>query len=220
MSLRCRADLQNLTNWSKPCGACNICLPQSALKYPFERDLVTSKMLVAELKTYISTSTGLICSDTGTYKNPDIVITDKMGKLIARIEAKLLEGKAFMKAAQILKDPLFPKETLVVDEPKLKSYFECKQRDLNNYKRNVSLFVVWKYDRPCADVGGICIYQEADVLKRIYEQKGASRKYTRITGQGDFIDGQKIGIVDKFHFSITECLPIEQLPADILKLSN
>jgi|GEM_PF-2033071 len=217
MALQCRADLKNLSNWSKPCGTCNICQPTSALIYPFARDLTNSQMLVNELKKFISEATGLKCIDTDIHQNPDILVLDENDKLIARVEAKYLEGKAFMKVGQMIKDPLYPKEALVVDEPKLKHYFECKARDLEAYKRNIPIFVVWKYDRPCADVGGICIYQEVDTLRRIYEEKGASRAFTRKTGQGDYVDGRRLGVIDKFHYSITECNPIESLP-DLISL--
>jgi hypothetical protein len=212
MALLCQVDLKNI---SKPCGTCNICLPQSALAYPFARDLTNSKMLVNELKAFITEKTGLICKDTEVHQNPDIRVLNDKDELIARVEAKYLEGKAFMKVAQMLEDKLFPKETLVVDEPKLLSYFACKKRDQEQYKRNIPIFVVWKYDRPCADVGGICIYQEVDILRAIYEEKGKSRKFRRKTGQGDFVEGRRMGVIDKFHFSISECKPIEELPDEI-----
>lgn len=217
MALHCRADLTELSNWSKPCGMCNICQPKSALRYPFERDLMNSKMLVNELKKIITETTGLKCSDTDVHQNPDILVLDESNNLIARVEAKYLEGKAFMKVAQMIEDPLQPKETLVVDEPKLKSYFDCKAQDQQTYNKDIPIFIVWKYDRPCADVGGICIYQEVNELHRIYNEKGASRTYRRKTGQGDYVDGRRLGVIDKFHFSITECKPIEQLSEDILK---
>lgn len=172
-------------------------------------------MLVNELKKFITESTGFKCLDTEVHQNPDLLVLDNKDNLIARVEAKYLEGKAFMKVAQMIKDHLYPKEALVVDEPKLKSYFECKTRDLEKYKREIPIFVVWKYDRPCADVGGICIYQEVNELRRIYNEKGASRAFRRRTGQGDFVDGRRMGVIDKFHYSITECKSIEQLPDHI-----
>lgn len=216
MALECRVDLENLSNWSKPCGVCNICLPTSALKYPFTKDLRNSEMLVTELKKFITEKTGLKCVDTDVYRNPDIMVLNEEGNLVARIEAKYLEGKAFMKVAEKIKDHLYPKEALVVDEPKLKSYFKCKEEDMKKYDRNIPIFVVWKYDRPCADVGGICIYQEVDVLKRIYDEKGASRAYRRRTGHGDYVDGRRMGVIDKIHYSIAECKPIESLSTDLL----
>lgn len=128
MALQCRADLEKLSNWSRPCGTCNVCQPTSTLRYPFARDLINSRMFVDELKKFISETTGLRCMDTDVYQNPDIVILDDKNNLIARVEAKYLEGKAFMKVAQMIKDPLYPKEALVVDEPKLKSFRMQKKR--------------------------------------------------------------------------------------------
>lgn len=176
-------------------------------------------MLVAELKKFIMEMTGLKCVDTDVHRNPDIMVLGDNDNLIARIEAKYLEGKAFMKVGEKLKAPLYPKEALVVDEPKLKSYFKCKEEDMQKYDKNIPIFVVWKYDRPCADVGGICIYQEVDELKRIYDEKGSFRAYRRQTGQGDYVDGKRMGVIDKFHFSITECKPIEKLPSELNALN-
>lgn len=220
MPLHCNIDLHHLSDWSKPCGACNICQPTSALTYPFARDLLNSQMLVQKLKKYISESTGLTCRDTDIDSNPDILVYDKNERLIARVEAKYLEGKAFMKVAQKIGEPLYPKETLVVDEPKLISYFHCKERDRQQYARDIPIFVVWQFDRPCADVGGISIYQEVDLLKKIYDKKGMLRKYARRTGQGDYVNSVRLGVIDKVHYSITECEAIETLPGEILKLVN
>ena len=86
-------------------------------------------------------------------------------------------------------------------------------------KGNIPIFIVWKFDRPCADVGGITIYQNLEVLKKIYLQKGESRKFRRKTGIGDHIGGKRLGIIDKFHFSIRECKPIESLLDELIELS-
>ncbi|UOE51325.1 hypothetical protein MTO98_09565 [Mucilaginibacter sp. SMC90] len=217
MPLNCKINIDEFSKGDKSCGGCNICQPYSALRYPFQRDLANSEGLVKELEKFIHESTGLLVSKTTVHENPDLLVRDSNGKLIARVEAKYLEGKAFMKAAKILGEPLFPKETLVVDTPKLLSYFSCKEIDLREQGRNIPIYVVWKFDRPCADVGGICVYQEVNILKSIYQLKKTVRSYTRQTGQGDFVDGIKRGVTDKFHFSISECLPIEKLPANILQ---
>jgi len=217
MSLNCNINIDEFSKGNKGCGGCNICQPYSALIYPFERDLANSEMLVKELERFIQESTGLRVSETTVHQRPDLLVHDANGKLIARLEAKYLEGKAFMKATKILGEPLFPKETLVVDTPKLLSYFNCQEIDLREQGRNIPIYVVWKFDRPCADVGGICIYQEVSILKRIYQLKKDVRSYTRQTGQGDFVDGIRRGVIDKFHFSISECLPIEKLPVNILQ---
>lgn len=203
MALNCKADLKHISNWTKECGNCNACLPTSALHYPFQRDLANSQMLVDEIKKFVKDSTGLDCRETDTFKNPDLVVLEDNNKLIARIESKFLEGKAFIKVAQMLSDKLYPKETLVVDEPKLISYFSCKDSDKKEFDREIPIFIIRKFDRPCPDVGGICLFQEIDILRSIYLQKGNSRKFIRRTSPSDFASGLCIGVIEKFHFSIT-----------------
>ena len=220
MKLSCKADLINKSNWNLECGNCYICMPTSTLHYPFDRDLSNSLEFANELKNFITSTTGFKCLDTQIHKEPDLVIHNNENELVARLEAKYLEGKAFMKVAKMLSDKLYPKEVLVVDEPKLLSYFDCKKNDYLKYNRQIPLFVAWKFDRPCSDVGGITIFQEIDILKDIYIKKGASRKFTRRTAASDYNSGQRMGVINKFHFSIRECLPIENLPTVSKKLST
>jgi hypothetical protein len=220
MALNCKADLRDNSNWSKECGTCNKCSPVSALQYPFERDLENSKMLIEEIKEFIHNTTGLFCRETEELKKPDLIVEDANDKLIARVESKFLEGKAFMKVDKMLEDSLKPKETLVVDEPKLLSYFSCKEDDSKRLEHSIPIFVVWKFDRPCYDVGGICVYQEIDILRVIYSDKGARRKFRRKTASSDYVSGERMGIIDKYHFSISECKPIESLPEDLLNAAR
>lgn len=212
--LKCEIDLEDV-NWE--CGSCHKCSAVSALEYPFERDLRTSQGLVEGLKKLIDDKTDYYCEDEANDKNPDIRVEDENDTLVCRVEAKYLEGRAFMKSATMLADGLKPKETLVIDEPKLLSYFQCRVKDRAKYGE-IPIYVVWKFDRPCGDVGGITIYQNIDVLRSIYDHRGEARKFTRRTGVGDFSGGHRIGVIDKFHYSITECEPIENLVDEINSL--
>lgn len=112
---------------------------------------------------------------------------------------------------------LEPRETLVVDAPKLLSYFECKQNDRDNGK-NIPIFVVWKFDRYCDDIGGITVFQEIDTLRQIYNEHREERYLQRRTAANDFQNGRQLGITQKYHYSIRECEPIENLPNWILSL--
>lgn len=216
--LHCNIGDLNKINYE--CGDCKTCRPKSALVYPFERNLTTSEALVEELKHFIDQNTPYRCVDTTIDKNPDLLIIDRKSndKLICRAEAKYLKGKAFMKAEKILEDSLKPKETLVVDEPKLISYLECYGNDFKELRYHVPIFIVWKFDRPCPDIGGICVYQNIDVLHAIYKQKGNKRAFTRQSGEGDIVNGKQRGITDKYHFSIKECKPIENLISEIMAI--
>ena len=218
--LRCNIDLSSLTQADFICGDCKSCEPTSALNYPFERDLTTSNELVNALYTLIEKNTNYKCKEPEVVKNPDIRVVDVTNddRIICRVEAKYLEGKAFMKTKEKLVDKLEPKETLVVDEPKLLSYFECKKNDFKNYNRSIPIYVVWKFDRPCAYFGGITVFQEIDVLKRIYNERGRNRAFERKTADSDIVKGQKLGITAKYHFSLRECRPIEELIPEILAI--
>ncbi len=222
--LKCGINISRLSDKDIECGVCKICIAKSKLIYPFQRDLKTSRQLVDALKSYIETNTGYKCKNTEIDKNPDIVVFDIIdttkpkGELICRVEAKMLEGYAFMKAEQLLADHLKPKETLVVDEPKLISYFECVKNDLRYHGKSVPIYIVWKFDRPCADLGGITVFQEIKILKNIYDKRGNDRSFERKTVDSDIVNGVKRGVTTKYHFSLRECRPIEELIQEINSL--
>lgn len=216
--LQCHINLAALTLEQLECGSCAICVARSKLDYPFHRDLKTSEALVDALRDLIEINTSLKCVEPEMVKYPDIRVLDikRDNRIICRVEAKFLEGFAFMMAEKLLGDHLKPKETLVVDEPKLLSYFECKTNDLKEQGRDVPIFVVWKYDRPCADLGGITVFQEVMKLKAIYDERGDKRAFERKTVYSDMVAGRKRGITSKYHFSLRECRPIEELITEIL----
>lgn len=208
--LSCKVNLRTLDDNNLQCGACRKCAGKSILNYPFARDLRNSEDLVRELQDYITRNTGYTCKPTEIDKNPDINVYRDAScqELLCRIEAKYLEGQAFMKSKDYL--GLHAKETLVVDEPKLKSYIQCKADDRKNGKE-IPIYVVWKFDRPCDDVGGIAVFQEIDELERLYKSHGEKRAFRRRQGENDCQNGRNMGIKDKYHFSIRECEPIENL---------
>ncbi|MEE2002817.1 hypothetical protein QWY20_15255 [Alkalimonas sp. MEB108] len=163
-----------------------------------------------ELKLKIEQHSNLTCKEPEQTKKPDIRVVDVSSGdlLICRVEAKFLQGKAFVKSSKIVR--LRPKETLVIDEPKLLHYFSCKDADLKKYRRNVPLFVVWMFNRPCDDIGGITVFQEIDKLRKIHAEH-PYRRHDRGTASNDFVAGVKRGITAKYHFSIKETRPIEDL---------
>ena len=217
--LSCNINIECVPDYLFDCASCDKCEPISTLNYPFSKDLKDSNELVIELKKYIEQNTKLKCFDTEENKNPDIKVVDIFSEdfLLCRIEAKYLEGKAFVKSSQTI--GLRPKETLVVDEPKLIHYFKCKELDFKNTNRRIPLFVVWKFDRPCNDIGGITVFQEIDVLKEIYNNN-QNRLYERKCATNDFVDGVKQGVTKKFHFSIKETRPFWQLLQEIFDIAK
>lgn len=216
--LSCKVNLSELSDEKLKCGTCHKCDGKSKLDYPFDRDLVNSDDLVIELMKYVEENTSLKCKKTEIEKYPDINVykDSSCGELICRIEAKFLEGQAFMKAKERL--GLYAKEALVVDEPKLQSYFKCKENDRMNGKE-IPIYVVWKFDKPCEDVGGIVVFQEVDELQRLYRLHGYARAFRRRTSKNDYKNGAQMGIIDKYHFSIRECEPIEKIVNEIENIS-
>lgn len=213
--LDCKVDLMNLTNEDMLCGDCKICAGKSKFNYPFQKDLSNSDELVVEIMKYIKLKTNLKCEKTLIDKNPDINVFDNDGNIVCRIEAKYLEGQAFMKSKSMI--GLYPREALVVDEPKLDSYVSCKKADRDK-GNEIPIFVVWKFDKPCSDIGGITIFQEVDELERLRRQYGRLRAYERKFAKNDFNNGTKLGVTKKYHFSIRECVSIEELPAKIMSI--
>jgi len=217
--LSCHIDIERTLDKVFDCGDCNKCQPTSALNYPFSKDLKNSNDLVNELMTYIEANTMLKCFEPEQHKNPDIRAIDITLNdfLVCRIEAKYLEGKAFVKASENI--GLRAKETLVVDEPKLLHYFECKKNDYKKYNREVPIFVVWKFDRPCNDIGGITVYQEIDNLENIYKNN-QNRFFERKSAQNDYVNGEKKGITRKYHYSIKETKPFWQMLPEIFEIAK
>jgi len=217
--LRCLPiDVRCLTEQQLRCGPCQICAARSRLDYPFDRDLKNSDELVIALEAFIEDNTPFRCERTTIHKNPDVVVIqgDDRKTMVCRVEAKMLEGFAFMKAESILPDKLKPKETLVVDLPKLLHYFDCMDADFRESGRKIPVFLVWKFDRPCRDIGGITVFQDLHELRKIYESRGLGRYFGRAVTPSDIRDGVKMGITDKYHFSLRECRPIDELIPAIL----
>lgn len=209
MTLQCETDLHTL---DPMCGTCNLCTAVSAGNYQFDHDLFRSQELVEALMELVTTVTPFHCLPPENNKDPDIRVLDAQGRLVCRIEAKMLMDKPFMKVHDFLSGhDLYPKETIVVDLPKLMSYFERMRADNANGLAYIPTFVVWYLGRPCEGLTGVTLFQECRVLKTIFDQKGDSRVYTRRVGAGDIRNGEMMGVTRKYHFSVRECRPIEEL---------
>lgn len=67
-------------------------------------------------------------------------------------------------------------------------------------------------------VGGIAVFQEIDELERLRRLYGYVRAFRRRTGANDYQNGIRMGVIDKYHFSIRECEPIEKLVSVIREI--
>lgn len=218
MILQCGINLNSL---NLSCGICHTCNAKSKGAYSFNSDLSKSQELVEALMALVAETTSFHCIPPGHVKDPDIQVLDSQERLVCRIEAKMLEDKPFMKVNSFLSGhDLQPKETIVVDYSKLMSYFERMQADNCGASSYIPTFVVWHLGRPCAELNGITVFQECQGLKTIFNQKGKSRVYDRKTGTGDFKDGTQMGITKKYHFSVRECRPIEELVGELQTLER
>ncbi|WP_173913123.1 hypothetical protein [Acinetobacter sp. Marseille-Q1618] len=217
MIMKCNINLQN---YDYVCDPCDLCSPKSKGNYPFNSDLDNSKSLVNELVLMIEASTPFKCKDPVDHRNPDIVVFNPINnELICRVEAKMLGSQAFMMAQNFI--GLMPKEALVIDEPKFLHYLHCKRNDPIQFTngREVPIFIVWQWLRPCPDIYNTTVFQEISTLEPIYVRTGG-RQFQRRVANNDFANGRRLGVIDKIHFSMKECLPIEQLIPRILDLIN
>jgi hypothetical protein len=219
--LHCVFDPGRLTRGALECGAGCFCSGVSRGAYPFDGDLARSRALVEALRKDLERRTGCVCEDsdaTGRVKDPDLLVRDPLAgnRLLCRIDAKLLTGQAFMAAPRTL--GMLPREVLVIDEPKLERYLARAAADRAETGRNVPAYVVWHYGRRCRGLTGVTVFQEVAELDRIRERMGEARRFRRAAGGGDYRDGRRWGVIDKYHFSLRECRPIEALAGEIQRL--
>lgn len=213
--LSCRFNPSASDNAAFECGSCSKCSATSAISYPFDKDLMKSDWLVSELQRWVESAFPLEVLEGETKKHPDLAIVDKDDNLVCRIEAKHLFGKGFVTSFRNV--GLQTKETMVVDQPKLLDYFKTKAEDLKEYGIDIPIFVVFKLDRPCSDIGGSTVFQEVGKLRDIYQKDtlkpdGTKSRYMkRQRSQGD---GSR-GIDKKYHYSTREFRPIEELVTEI-----
>ncbi len=209
--LECKVDLRSL---ARECGNCRKCRAVSKGSYYFDKDLKDSTVLVLQLEDLIQSQTPYSCCGPEIHKDPDIRVFRPDGTLLCRIEAKMLNDKPFMKVHELLPGhDLFPKETIVVDTPKLDSYLKRRAEE-----PTIPIFVVWTLGRLCEGLYGSTVFQNVDILGQIRRQKGDARVFRRRPGKGDFVNGKQMGIIQKYHFSVRECRPIEELVEVILNL--
>lgn len=195
------------------CGDCRLCEDKNNQVNKFDNDLEKAKAFEEELKEYVLKNTGLTFVKNTKHKTADLSFY-KRNQLICRVEAKLLGGRAatFMES----KIGLSGKESLVVDEPKYEHYVKTNKEDNLNSYFYIPTFVVWRFNRPCKDFGGITVFEEIQTLDQIYK-KHPERKFERKTNENDIKNGTKLGVTRKTHFSISEMLPIYELTFWIFK---
>lgn len=172
------------------CDVCKLCSSQSKGLYYFDEDLKKSINAVEEVANDITTNTNLVPYPTDVEKRGDILIKNMTGENVARVEVKLITTTFKMVKRLLPQSNLSPFEVVVIDEPKLQSYFKTQEEDKLPY------FVVIKLTRACRN--GQKVYARLEDLKKIYNFYGNKRFFKRRTGFGD---GTK-GVITKYHFSV------------------
>ena len=219
MKIKCPFDFNLLLDTEFKCLTCLKCSSKENNLHNFQEDLTTALSFEEELKSFIEDNTNIYFKDLKIFKNADLSFFSvfQEEKLICRVEAKFLNGKAAVYMKE--KIGLEGKESLVVDEPKLISYINQNIKDNENTIFYIPTYIVWYFGRPCSDFNNITVYQEITKLKEIYyNQNFEKRKFERKTTSFDISDKKKLGVTKKYHFSIKETNPIYNLVPDIFKV--
>ena len=187
------------------CATCrNRCDGTSLGVYRFGDDVEYSEryenQLIREIIDF-----GLYAQKTTRVGYPDIEVYDyENGPLRCFIEVKV-QRRSFMMVSKLLPNSdLRPSETMVLNLSDLTRYFEIAANE------TVPVYILWVLsERPCIVPNGEirCFYQNTTVLQGIYHRYGDYRRFRRRSGQGDVVDGQHLGVVVNYHFSLQELMP-------------
>lgn len=171
------------------CIKCGICTGKSKGVYIFPEDLKESQNAVEEIKNDILIKTPLTPLPPDDKKKCDILLENK-GKRVARVEVKEIEPTFVYIQKYLPQAGLTPYETLVIDYPKLLSYFAAQDED------GLPFYVVVNLIRKCRN--GKKVYANLKDLRSIFDKAGSTRYFKRAAGVGD----EGGGITEKYHFSI------------------
>lgn len=145
---------------------------------------------------------------------PDIEVYDiSDGRLICYIEVKA-QRRTFMSVQRLLPySDLIPSETVALNQSDLEHYIAQSRVE------KVPVYIAWVLsNRPCV-VGKnefSIFYNHLSELERVFNHYGDKRRFRRKDGKGDEVDGQHLGVVVNYHFSLDELLPFDL--GDILGL--
>lgn len=187
------------------CNSCDTkCDGKSKGVYKFMDDVQYSEhfenLIIDEIK-----ERGFYAVKTEREQYPDIEVYDneKNHNLLCFIEVKA-QRRTFMSVEHCLPDAnLVPSETVVLNQSDLEHYISQSRVE------TVPIYVAWVLsNRPCiVDDGKIKIfYNNINELKRIFINYGDRRRFRRRSGQGDIVNGQHMGVVVNYHFSLNELL--------------
>lgn len=184
------------------CGKCPTpCDDKSKRNYIFEKDLALSEYFEDKIREFIA-SKGVYDAFRSVEKGlPDIEVTQKDGVVKAYVEVKV-QQRTFMSVVRNLPSAnLLPSETLALNLSDLYRYF----KQYEEFQKPI--YVVWVLlNRPCIVHANTykLFAQKIEVLRDIYEKYGIKRRFKRQSSLGDIVEGQHLGVVVNYHFSINE----------------
>jgi len=189
---------------------CKTCLTRcdgtTVPQFDFERDVAFSEKIEREIMDVLNKKySNLQFKKTIKEGYPDIEIYHKNNskKCVGYIEVKG-QARTFMSIERLLPDSnLKSSETLALNLSDLERYCQIKDSD------KLPIFLVWcVMNRPCLVLRNSkkFYFQDIDLLKKIRDNVGDSRRFRRKSGQGDVIDGVHKGVVVNYHFSINELI--------------
>lgn len=187
------------------CSNCTTrCDGKSRGKYIFMNDVEFSEHHENELINKII-AFGLYAKKTERDGYPDIEVYEAPnGPIRCFIEVKSIR-RTFMAIKNCLPAAnLCPSETVVLNESDLVRYINIAGQE------SVPVYVLWVLaERPCIVPNGQVMYfiQNIRELEKIYVNYGNMRRFRRKSGEGDVVNGQHLGVVVNYHFSLNELVP-------------
>ncbi len=183
------------------CDVCHTrCDGKSKGTYLFADDAAFSEQYEQLVINKINNSGRFNANKCDNVGYPDIVVYNLDGSLYSYIEIKV-QRRTFMAIGNKLpRSGLMPSETLALNLSDLLRYFEIRETT------HIPTSIIWVVlNRPCiVKEQQSFYYQTIDALKLIYEQCGDSRRFKRVSGEGDIVNGIHKGVTVNYHFSLKE----------------
>jgi len=171
--------------------------------YLFDNDALFSAHYEQRIIEKINRKPGFTAAKNTTHSYPDIVIHNNNGQVYRYLEVKV-QQRTFMSIQKKLPNSnLLPSETVALNLSDLLRYFKIES------ETGVPTVIVWVLlHRPCiVGQGGENMYfQAAVVLKNIFEIEGNRRRFRRLSGKGDVVEGVHKGVTVNYHFSLNELM--------------
>jgi hypothetical protein len=169
--------------------------------YNFEHDVSFSEQYEQMVIDRINLSDKYKAVKCDVAGYPDIALMSNDGKVCKYVEIKV-QRRTFMHVQQHLPaSMLTPSETLALNLSDLLRYFEIEK------ETHVPTTILWfLLNRPCIVPSNsfLLFFQLSNELKKIYEACNDTRRFRRLSGEGDVVDGKHKGVTVNYHFSLKE----------------